>query len=1177
MKRKLLLIYILIAVIAIPKMLNAQDWISKMKDPSVNFFEVQKSFNKYYKKQERDMEKFNRMVIKRTGKALNEDEEVEIGGYSQYKRWEWFMAPRVSPTGERFNPSIVWDEYHKYRNQYKSLAAGNWTLIGPVNTIPSNSGGAGRVNFVRIDPTNSNTIYIGSPGGGLWKSTNGGSTWSTNTDQLSQVIGCTDLAIDPTNTNIMYLATGDGDAGDTYSVGMLKSIDGGATWNKSGLSYYISNNVQMSKILINPSNTNTILVATSSGIYRSTDAGVTFSQSVAGSFKDMEFKPTDPNTVYVCGTELYKSTNGGQSFTKITANIAAAGSLSRMALAVTPNDPNYVYLLSARSTTYTFEGLYKSTNSGTSFSKVPVSTFNILGRDISGTDSSNCQGWYDLTIDVSPADKNEITVGGINIWQSVDGGLNFGPITNWLGSGAPYVHADVHQVMYTDPSTIYAGCDGGIFKSTSGGGSWSDLSTGLQISEMYGFGQSTTNPNLLLNGWQDNGTNRYDGTSWQKVIGGDGMLCFIDRTNDQNMWGELPNGGLEKSTNGGNTWTSAASGITEAGAWVTPWIQDPVDPATLYSGFINVWKSTNGGTSWTKKSTFANTGTLSTVSVSPANNQVIWTAKPGFLYKTSNGGTTWTTITNVPTGTITSIACSNTDANKAWITYSGFANKNKVFQTNDQGVTWINLSASIPNIPVSTIVYVNNSNDALYIGTDVGVFYKDASLNVWQPFINGLPNVVVTQLSIFYTGNKLRASTYGRGMWESDLYVAGTYPPTSAFGSDKKISCPGAAVQFTDYSAGQPTSWSWTFPGGNPSTSTLQNPVVSYNSPGTYAVSLTATNVNGTDATTTNNFISISSSPVSAPATVGAVRCGPGQVNMTATGSGQGTLRWWDAAGGGNLLTTGNTYSTNITQTTAFYVDEDLPAGLVDYTGYPDNTSGTGAFFTANDIRGLYFDVMNPVILTNFDVYANSAGNRTFEILDAQGNTFADTTIFIPASATIPYTVTLNITLYPGTDYFIKCRGTVDLYRNNTGAVYPVLSATNDVTITRSNAGSAGYYYFFYNWVFTEITCNTSRTICVGRDSCSSVGLNDLNADGVLSIYPNPNNGEFSLKFNTQKTNNYTIEIRNTLGQLVYQESLKGFNGEYDHNIDISKFGKGAYTLSISNPDNKSIKKLLVY
>lgn len=1142
MLKKLLLTSLIILCVSYPFRVSAQDWVTKMNDPNVNFYEVQNSFNKYFAKKDRWIERAKKLVFKKKGESLQE-EEFEVPGYFQYKRWETFMSPRVGPNGERFDPSTPYREMERYKQTYGTFNSGNWQLLGPVSAVPS-GGNAGRLTFVRFDPTNSNIIYVGAPAGGLWKSTDGGNTWSSNTDQLAQVIGCTDIAIDPTNTNIMYLATGDGDAGDTYSVGVLKSTDGGATWNTTGLSYYMANYRQISKILIDPNNTNTILVATSAGVYRSTDAAATFTQTLAGSFKDMEFKPGDANTVYVCGTEFYKSTNNGQGFTKITSGLPVAANVSRMAIAVSPADPAYVYMIvGLPAPNYGTEGFYKSTNSGTSFTKP-------------STPALGTQQWYDLAIAVSPTTTNEIILGGqTDFLRSTNGG------TSWTQNGGT-THVDYHDIVFTNSSTYFIVSDGGVFKTTNSGASWSDLSDGLQIAEMYGLGQSATNENLIIQGWQDNGTNKYTGTGWTKILGGDGMLCFIDWNNDQNMWAEYYNGAFQKSTNGGNSFSGATTGITEAGAWVTPWIQDPINASLLYSGFVNVWKSTNGGNSWTKISNFTNTATVTNLAVSPANNQVIWACKPGGLYKSADGGATWTTITSVPSGNITYIACSNTDPNKAWITYSGFTNSSKVFQTDDQGITWTNLSASIPNIPVNCITYVNNSNDALYIGTDVGIFFKDATMSVWQPFFNGLPNVIVSQLAIFYPTGKIRASTYGRGLWESELYVPGTYAPTAAFGSSQNISCQGAAMHFSDYSAGQPTSWSWSFPGGSPSTSTQQNPIVYYNTPGVYAVTLVSSNANGTDSVTYANYINIASSPQNNPATVGDQRCGPGVVNLSATGSGAGTLRWWDAQGGGNVVATGSNYSPTINGTTTYYVDEDFPPGAVDYVGEFGNGFGAGAFFTANDIRGLYFDVTNPVILNSVDVFANTSGDRTIEILDAQGNTYIDTTVFIPASGANTTTVTLNFTLYPGSNYFIKCRGYVDLYRNSAGAVYPYNSTS--INLTGSNAGSPGYYYFFYNWQYTDITCNTGRTPVVALDTCS-VSIEEQELQNSMEVFPNPTHGQFHLTFNAKKSNNYSVNITNALGAIVYRSAVDVVAGKVDKMIDLSEMSKGVYMINVSD------------
>jgi len=337
---------------------------------------------------------------------------------------------------------------------------------------------------------------------------------------------------------------------------------------------------------------------------------------------------------------------------------------------------------------------------------------------------------------------------------------------------------------------------------------------------------------------------------------------------------------------------------------------------------------------------------------------------------------------------------------------------------------------------------------------------------------------------------------------------------------------------------------------------------------------LITTNSNGADTVVFSDFISIAGSSQAGPATTGAQRCGAGPVSVSATGSGTGTLRWWDAPGGGNLLATGNNYSTSINGTTTFYVDEELPPGQTDYTGEGVTSIGAGAYFTANDIRGLYFDVLTPVILQSVEVYPNSAGNRTIEIIDALGNTYADTTIFLPASPNNPITVNLNFTIYPGNNYFIKCRGLVDLWRNSSGAAYPYSSTA--VNITGSNAGSPGYYYFFYFWTYQEITCNTNRVPCVAADTCEVTGLSSPEAITDLKVFPNPNNGDFNLYFKSISASDHTISIMNANGQVIYKEELENHIGIFDRKILLGEVAKGIYQISISNGSGNISKKVSI-
>lgn len=1149
--------------------LFAQDWVSKMQDPNANFFEVQKAFNEYAANYKASYKIAN-----------NGAEPVKIPGEKLFRRWEWKWAPRVSADGTFPPGDANWNAMESYRKGIQTFGAGAWTFIGPATT--GSMSGAGRLNCVRVHPTDPLKIYVGSPSGGLWISADGGNTWTTNTDNLPSVIGCSDIAFDPANPNIMYMATGDGDAGDNATVGVLKSTDGAQTWNKTGLTFAMGVGRTMSRVMVNPTNGSILVVATSNGIYRSTDAGVTFTQAtntatglpVSGSFKDMEFKPGDANTMYASGSEIFKSTNAGLTWTKVTSGVPAASGVSRMAIAVTLADPNVVYMIAGLpAPNFGTEGFYKSSNSGGSFAK-------------QSTPSIGNQQWYDLAIAANPSVANEILLGGqTEFVRNTNGGT--GTWNNAIGG----MHVDFHDVIYTSGTTCYATSDGGVWKSTNAGaGSWQDLSEGLAIAQMYGFGQSATTANLLIQGWQDNGTNIYNGTWSATNIGGDGMLALISHGSNSNMWGTSQYGRIMRSANGGGSFSTGTSGITEyTGAapnpWVTEIVEDPTTANTLYCGFSNVWKSTNGATSWTKLGTIGS-GTVNCqaiAAVPTTNGQTIWAAKGGTLYKTTNGGTTWIAQAGgLPNGNISDIVVHPTDVNKAWVTFSGYSNSIKVYGTSNQGTSWTNLSGSIPNVPVNCIEIDKNGNDALYIGTDIGVFFKDATMAIWQPFSQGLPTVMVTQLNIFYAGSKIRASTYGRGMWESTLYAPGAYPPDANFAGNNLVGCPGLGVQFTDYSAGSPTSWNWSFPGGNPSSSTQQHPFVAYNTPGTYSVSLVVTNANGNDTQTFTNFITISSSPNAPPTSSSYTICGPVAVTLTATPSVPGIVRWWNQPAGGTLLGSDNTapYSINPTLwgTQTIYVDEAFTSGAIDFVGAPDKTMGAGDVFTANDIRGLYFDVFKPVVINSVKVYSYAAGPRTIEIIDENGNMVTDTTLYVPSNQNALTTVTINRTVYPGNNYFIKFRGTVACFRNSAGPAYPYDDGGSAaVRITNSNAGSAGYYYFFYDWQFTNIVCNTARTAIQITDNCSLTGVNDLFNRGSLDIFPNPNNGQFTVAFNLEMRDDYTVKITNTIGQSVYEEKLDGFRGNYEKQMDIAQYGKGVYQLSITNSKNETVKKVMVY
>lgn len=729
---------------------NAQPWMDQLSARGqTNFYDIQSAFNRYWQ-----------------GKDYKEKGK----GWKPFKRWEWFWEPRVYPTGELPDPMQLYDEYVKVmgaRGRNANINGGNWTELGPSSAAGGYSG-VGRINCVRVDPINSSILWAGSPSGGLWKSTNAGGSWSTVTDELPS-LGVTDIVIDPTNTNVMYIATGDGDAGDTYSVGVLKSTDGGTTWNPTGLNWATSQARTISRLMMHPSNP-AILIAAGSGIYLTTNGGTTWTQTQSSTHRDLEFKPGNPSIVYAAGSSgvIRRSTDGGSTWTTLTSGLPTSG-IGRVALGVSPANAEYVYALFSNSSNSGFYGLYKSVDSGVSWT-LTANTPNLLGWASDGSDVGG-QGWYDLAVAVSQTDPKTLYTGGVNNWKSTDGGISWTSISSWTSN----VHADQHDLYFMPgTNTMYVGNDGGVYRTTNGGSSWSWIGNGVKTTQFYRLGVSATNAGRIMAGAQDNGTKYLNNGTWYDVIGGDGMDCLVDYSNANVMYGTIYYGDIYKTTNAWASSTVISGSIADTGAWVTPYVQHPTSPTTLFAGYKNVWKTTNGGTNWQKVS-FGGTASLDVIAVAPSDPQVIYTATYNTLRHTTDGGTTWSSMaTPSGAGAITSLAIKPTNASTIWVTSSGYSAGYKVWKSTNGGTSWTNVSGTLPNVPTNAIVYEAGSQDRVYVGTDIGVYYRDLNTTDWQDFNTGLPNVVVSDLEIQYSSGKLRAATYGRGIWESPLAANGT-------------------------------------------------------------------------------------------------------------------------------------------------------------------------------------------------------------------------------------------------------------------------------------------------------------------------------------------------------------------------------------------------------------------
>ncbi len=746
-----------IVLFSCSSLLHAQPWKDKLGDNERNLYKIQSEFNKVYEGRE-----------PARGLEEKEKDEENSAGWMIYKRWEWFWSQRVYPTGDLPAPDILQTRMKEYEDKYGKQPTGaiGWSLIGPA-VIPTSAGGAGRINCVAVNPADTNIIFVGTASGGLWKSTNGGSSWSTNTDAFG-TLGITAIVFDPVDANIMYIATGDADAGDTYSVGVLKSTNGGTTWNTTGLNYSTSSTVTIRALVIHPTNGNILLATTGSGIYKTTNAGTNWSSVASGNFRDLEVNKADPTIWYATKTYVgvYKSTNTGASFSALAGGLPSVVA-GRVAIAIAASSPSTVYAIFVNGASG-FGGLYRTTDAGTTWT-LQSNTPNILSWDGTGSDG---QGWYDLVLDVDPTNPAVVYVGGINLYKSSTSGSSWTKITHWYsGAGYPYIHADQHGFAFHPGknTTIYAANDGGIFRSRNGGTSWTDISSGLAITQFYRLGTSQTNPNRIYAGAQDNGTDAYINGNWDRIIGGDGMEALIDYSNENIGYGELYYGAINRTTDGGNSFSSITNGIGEDGGWITPYVINPINPATLYLGTTKVYRTRNRGNSWTAISGALTGNTLYTLAVAKTDTNTIYAGDNSNLFKTTNGGTTWTNITSgLPGASQTYVAVDPTNAQVVYVTFSGYGSQ-KVYKTTNGGSSWTNISTGLPSIPTNCITIHPTTTTNLYVGTDVGVYNSSDGGATWQSFSVGLPNVVIDELEFYAAGNKLRAATYGRGIWQISL------------------------------------------------------------------------------------------------------------------------------------------------------------------------------------------------------------------------------------------------------------------------------------------------------------------------------------------------------------------------------------------------------------------------
>ncbi len=707
---------------------------------------------------------------------------------------------------------------------FKSIDSGaTWTLLSDT--------GNGRVNKILIDPNNTTKMYCSVQYGGIFKSTDSGATWASINTSASTGF---DIEFKPGNTNVIY-ATGNEfyistDGGATFNapnslpLWTQKYTNGNVNWSTSASNqngtvipktgakmayFYVGNFSAPVTSLISPelnlqTTTNPQLKFSYTNVEWAGDIDelrVLYKTSATGTWIELANYTSEttvwtditlnlPNktaTYYIAfeGTAKYAR---GITLDDVSVEDAALGivfqdgfesttvtfgSGAKM-MGVSPDDPNVIYILEELASR--FGDLYKSTDSGTTFTKLNHTGKNYFGYSSTASDDRG-QAPRDMDIAVKPTDVNEVHIAGILTWMSIDGGTTFNVTSQWTPGNAAaqnigYCHADVDILLFSG-NNLYAGTDGGIFvannTTTINNSYFTDLSEGLGIRQFYKIGVNQSITTMITGGSQDNGTSVYDKATdiWKDWLGADGMESFIDKNNNAILYGTSQFGSLYKSVTAGNSFYGITKPNGKSGSWVTPFEQDPILANVIYVAYDNVYKSINGGGSWSAISqVFA--GNLNELKIAPSNNLIMYVSDGSTLYKTINGGATnWTTLSGT-LGSINSIAIHPTNPNKVAIATTG---SQKVYVSINGGTTWTSYLHNLPNFNALSLVWENNGKDGLYVGMDYGVYYIDNTTStVWLPFTNNLANVAVNELEINATIGKIYAATYGRGVWESDLY-----------------------------------------------------------------------------------------------------------------------------------------------------------------------------------------------------------------------------------------------------------------------------------------------------------------------------------------------------------------------------------------------------------------------
>jgi photosystem II stability/assembly factor-like uncharacterized protein len=687
-----------------------------------------------------------------------------------------------------------------------------WMERGPGNV-------AGRARGLIVDPDDAtgNTWFIGSVGGGVWKTTDAGGSWTNLTPDLPN-LATSAIAMADSDHDVLYLGTGE----SFYNIdtvngdGMFKSTDRGVTWSPLASTTGNTDFNNVARIVVDPTDPDIVLAATTTGRYkesvhpesqimRSTDGGASWTQvyleTDIGSFgrvkkvQQIVTKPGDFNVQYATIDEkgILKSTDAG--LTWALSNSGITDFAGRFEIAISPVNTSLVY----------------ASAEGSGGAKLWVTldeaaNWNLVTASGSNPNWLGSQGWYDNTIVCHPTNPNKVFVGGIWLYRHNCDLTAFTRVTTFLTSD---VHVDHHGLAIAPTATdwrILNTNDGGVGVSTSKSSNWSQPITGLVTTQFYGV-DKRPGGSAYAGGMQDNSTwfsglNPTASSPWSFAIGGDGYETSWHFNDPTMIIGGSQYNGLARSTDAGVTWQGATSGLTDTGGGSAPFItkigKTNDAPDLLFAvGASGVWRSTNFGGSWSLTPMSAPNWTLNSfvdVKVSRANPDVVWAGSHmddtnGRINRSTDGGLSFAPAANygpVTMGLISGMSTHPDDDQTAYVLFS-YAQRPKILRTTDGGSSWTDISGfgtgsvstnGFPDVAVYDLLVRPDDTNVLWAGTEIGLFESTDGGGTWAAANNGLPSVCIWAMT--HVEDEVVVATHGRGIWSVSIpaMVAGkTFAP----------------------------------------------------------------------------------------------------------------------------------------------------------------------------------------------------------------------------------------------------------------------------------------------------------------------------------------------------------------------------------------------------------------